>query len=112
MVEKKGEIGDYTFVRKLGEGAYGSVNLMQDCNNELFAIKCIDKKDILKLKKQESVIREKNLLLKLQNNPFIVKLYKTFSDEDSLYFVFEHCQNGTLSELIKEKGKLDPEVAL
>jgi serine/threonine protein kinase len=31
-------------------------------------------------------------------------------DEDSLYFVFEHCRHGTLTDLIKTKEKLSDEL--
>ena len=33
-------------------------------------------------------------------------------DRDHLYFVFEHCQYGTLSTLIDENGKLEKDVCV
>ena len=33
-------------------------------------------------------------------------------DRDHLYFVFEHCQYGTLSTLIDESGKLEKDVCV
>ena len=56
-------------------------------------------------------MREKELLKKLQGNPSIVGLHKTFMDEEHLYFVFEHCKYGTLSNLISILGTLSPEQA-
>ena len=46
------------------------------------------------------VYREKELLniLKHQN---IIELVGTFQDEDHLYFLFEHAENGMLEDLIK-----------
>ena len=52
------------------------------------------------------------MLLMLVDRPFIIKLEMTFMDSENLYFVFEHCQYGTLSNLIKQSGKLQPEVAV
>ena len=57
-------------------------------------------------------MREKDILKQLIGKPFIVLLRKTFMDRDSLYFVFEHCQYGTLSTLIDEKGKLETELCV
>lgn len=34
-------------------------------------------------------------------HPNIVQLITTFSDEEKLYFVFEHCENKTMDDLIK-----------
>jgi len=50
------------------------------------------------------VLREKELLKLLVGKPFIINLQKTFADREYLYFVFDHCKYGTLSNLIKEKG--------
>ena len=46
-------------------------------------------------------MREKDMLKMLLNRPFIINLQMTFMDKDHLYFVFDHCKYGTLSNLIK-----------
>lgn len=56
-------------------------------------------------------MREKDLLRKLSNKPFIVDLLATFSDKDYLYFVFEYCQYGTLSSLVGSLGRLSEELS-
>lgn len=56
---------------------------------------------LVKMKKQQSVMREKAILKRLLGLPFVVQLQCTCIDSESLYFVFEHCKNGSLSELIK-----------
>jgi serine/threonine protein kinase len=53
-------------------------------------------------------MREKDMLKKLVGKPFIIKLQQTFMDQENLYFVFDHCQYGTLSDLITNSGKLNP----
>lgn len=59
---------------------------------------------LVKLGKQESVMREKAILKQLLGLPFVVQLKCTCMDKESLYFVFEHCRNGSLSQLIKDQG--------
>lgn len=57
-------------------------------------------------------MREKEILNQLAGKPTIIKLLRTFKDEKSLYFVFEHCQYGTLSGYMEEtNGKLDEKLA-
>jgi serine/threonine protein kinase len=60
----------------------------------------------MKENKENNVMREKNLLLKLKEHPFIIKLKYTFMDQESLYFVFEHCKHGTLTALIQREKQL------
>ena len=42
----------------------------------------------------------------------MIDLKMTFMDSEHLYFVFEHCKYGTLSNMITQKGKLEPNVAV
>ena len=55
-------------------------------------------------------MREKETLKRMLDKAFIVDLHLTFMDEDSLYFVFEHCHYGTLTNLIETMGGLSHEV--
>ena len=45
-------------------------------------------------------MREKNLLYKLKH-PNMIQLCANYMDDEYLYFVFEHCENKTLDDLIK-----------
>ncbi|CDW74527.1 3-phosphoinositide-dependent protein kinase-1 [Stylonychia lemnae] len=57
---------------------------------------------IIKFNKTKSVHREKDILNQLKDHPNVIKLENTFQDKQNLYFVFEHCPNGTLSNLISK----------
>lgn len=48
----------------------------------------------------------------LKGRKFIIDLKMTFMDTEHLYFVFENCKYGTLSNLISQKGKLEPNVCV
>eukprot|EP00347_Sterkiella_histriomuscorum_P019665 403340754 len=75
----------------------------------MVAIKSVSQKRILELDKTRSVFREKQLLSELQH-PYIVKLITTLKDEENLYFVFEHCNKGSLNDLVAKKKKLDERI--
>jgi serine/threonine protein kinase len=55
---------------------------------------------VLELGKQRHILREKEILKALKH-PTIIRLLKTFKDEENLYFIFEHAENGTLDDFIK-----------
>ena len=97
----------------MGEGSFGQVYLaLFKENNSYVAIKQLHKADLIKKDKIDAVMREKSTLHSLKGRPFIIDLKMTFMDTEHLYFVFEHCKYGTLSNLITQKGKLEPRVAV
>lgn len=72
---KQGKIEDYALMKKIGNGAFGKVYLAKHIKtNEIFAIKQLDKQTLIKLNKQEAVMREKVILKLLQGIPNIIKL--------------------------------------
>ena len=98
---------DFEILKKIGNGSFGKVFLAKHKPlNILVSIKQLDKKTVVQLKKQDAVMREKAILKKLQDVPFIVELLWTFMDDSSLYFVFDHCKYGNLSNLIDQQGIL------
>ncbi|CAG8552032.1 4612_t:CDS:10 [Diversispora eburnea] len=105
-VRKKG-VKDFEFGKTLGEGSYSTVVSARDrTTGREYAIKILDKKHIIKEKKVKYVNIEKNTLNKM-NHPGIVRLYYTFQDPDSLYFVLDHAKNGELLAFIKKLGSFD-----
>ncbi|CAI2163258.1 6542_t:CDS:2 [Funneliformis geosporum] len=105
-VKKKG-VKDFEFGKTLGEGSYSTVVAARDrSNNREYAAKILDKKHIIKEKKVKYVNIEKNTLNKM-NHPGIVRLYYTFQDPDSLYFILDQAKNGELLTFIKKLGSFD-----
>jgi len=101
-VIKKG-VKDFQFGRTLGEGSYSTVVAATDRSTlKEYAIKMLDKRHIIKEKKVKYVNIEKNTLNRLGDHPGIVKLYFTFQDETTLYFVLDLAVNGELLGFIKK----------
>lgn len=106
---KKG-VRDFHFGKVLGEGSYSSVYLATDRQSlKEFAIKVLEKRHIIKEKKIKYVNIEKNTLNRLTEHPGIVRLYYTFQDETSLYYVLDLCNGGELLGVLKMTGTFNVE---
>ncbi|OAA46251.1 Serine/threonine-protein kinase domain protein [Metarhizium rileyi] len=104
---KKG-VRDFSFGRVLGEGSYSTVYLATDRQTlKEYAIKVLEKRHIIKEKKIKYVNIEKNTLNRLTEHPGIVRLYYTFQDETSLYYVLDLCNGGELLGVLKKTGTFD-----
>lgn len=108
-VVKKG-VKDFSFGRTLGEGSYSTVLAATDRQtNREYAIKVLDKRHIIKEKKVKYVNIEKDTLNRLTDHPGVVRLYYTFQDERSLYFVLDLATGGELLGVLKKVGSFDEE---
>ncbi|KAK9467786.1 kinase-like domain-containing protein [Lipomyces arxii] len=106
---KKG-VKDFTFGKVLGEGSFSTVVAATDRQTlKGYAIKILDKRHIIKEKKVKYVNIEKNTLNRLGDHPGIVRLFYTFQDERSLYFVLDLASNGELFTVLKRLGTLSIE---
>ena len=106
---KKG-FRDFAFGRTLGEGSYSTVMAATDRETgKEFAIKVLDKRHIIKEKKVKYVNVEKDTLNRLTEHPGVVRLYYTFQDERSLYFVLDLASNGELLGVLKRLSTFDEE---
>ncbi|KAJ5644967.1 Serine/threonine-protein kinase PKH2 [Penicillium longicatenatum] len=106
---KKG-VRDFSFGNTLGEGSYSTVVFATDRQTlKDYAIKILDKRHIIKEKKVKYVNIEKDTLNRLTDHPGVVRLYYTFQDERSLYFVLDLCKGGELLGVLKRMSTFDEE---
>ena len=106
---KKG-VKDFNFGQTLGEGSYSTVLAAQDRQTlKDYAIKVLDKRHIIKEKKVKYVNIERDTLNRLTDHPGVVRLYYTFQDERSLYFVLDMCTGGELLGVLKRMTTFDEE---
>ncbi|EHY53803.1 serine/threonine protein kinase [Exophiala dermatitidis] len=106
---KKG-VKDFNFGQTLGEGSYSTVLAATDRQSgKQYAIKVLDKRHIIKEKKVKYVNIEKDTLNRLTDHPGVVRLYYTFQDERSLYFVLDLCPGGELLGVLKRMSTFDEE---
>lgn len=106
---KKG-VKDFNFGHTLGEGSYSTVLAATDRQTgKDYAIKVLDKRHIIKEKKVKYVNIERDTLNRLTEHPGVVRLYYTFQDERSLYFVLDLASGGELLGVLKKLGSFDIE---
>lgn len=98
---------DFIFGKVIGEGSYSTVYLAKEIEsgNE-FAVKVLEKRHIMREKKTQYVMREKEVLMKL-NHPFFIRLFYTFQDQDRLYFVLNYARQGELLDYLHRLSCFD-----
>ncbi|XP_064272071.1 serine/threonine-protein kinase Nek11 isoform X2 [Passer domesticus] len=101
----------YTLQRKLGNGSFGSVYLVNDRKaKQGEELKVLKEISVGNLKPNETV--EANLeaqLLSKLDHPAIVKFYASFVERDSFCIITEYCEGGDLDFKIqeyKDSGKM------
>ncbi|EDO17957.1 hypothetical protein Kpol_1054p2 [Vanderwaltozyma polyspora DSM 70294] len=105
-------IKDFKFGEVLGDGSYSTVMLATSIETKKkYAVKVLSKEYLIKQKKVKYVNIEKNALQKLNNSRGIVRLFFTFQDEASLYFLLEYAPNGDFLSLIKKFGSMNEDCA-
>ncbi|KAG1676353.1 hypothetical protein FOA52_001148 [Chlamydomonas sp. UWO 241] len=104
-------IDEFEIIKPISRGAFGRVYLARKhATKDLFAIKVMKKKDLIRKNMVESVNNERNILA-LANNPFVVRFYYSFTSKENLYIVMEYLNGGDCFSLLRKFGCLDEDVA-
>lgn len=95
---------DLEKIRTIGTGTFGRVVLVRHRpTNQAFALKCMQKANIVETHQQKNVLYEKGIISEC-SHPFILKLFETYTDQHQLYMLFELVQGGELWSLLYEKS--------
>ncbi|XP_055929106.1 serine/threonine-protein kinase Sgk2-like isoform X3 [Argiope bruennichi] len=88
---------DFEFLKVIGKGSFGRVLLAKHkTEGNVYAVKVLQKKMILKRNEKNHVMSERNVLLKNLHHPFLVGLHYAFQTPDKLYFVLDYVNGGEL----------------
>ncbi|KAG0147428.1 hypothetical protein CROQUDRAFT_715088 [Cronartium quercuum f. sp. fusiforme G11] len=106
-------IQDFQIGEILGEGSYSTVfhAIEKSGRGTEYAIKVLDKRHIQKEKKIKYVAVERDTLNRLERHPGCLRLFATFQDDSSLYYLLEYAAKGEILKVIKLFGSLSTDCA-
>ncbi len=105
-------IGNYSILKKIGEGGMGSVYLARDMTLEReVAIKIISPQ-LARIPHLMARFRVEAIAQARLNHTNIVTIHAFDHQEETYYIVMEHIPGKTLKTMIKEKGKIPVQQAL
>jgi len=95
------EFEQLTKVAIVGKGAFGSVYIVENnkstsVTDRYYSLKCMSKSSIMQRGHEKRVLIEKNALQATISSPFVISLFGTFQDQDSIYFLTDFIQGGNL----------------
>ncbi|EGR32862.1 protein kinase domain protein [Ichthyophthirius multifiliis] len=94
-------------IKKLGFGQFGSVFLVKSkIDNEYYALKCIQKAQVIEQSLEKHLLQEKKVLENAQF-PLIMKFIRSFKDNNNIYFLNEYVKGMELFDVIREIGLLN-----
>lgn len=99
---------EFESVAIVGRGAFGEVRLVKmKGSGDYMAMKKLKKSEILKKEQVYHVRAERDIMARgrsdeMNNNPWAVKLYFAFQDEENLYLIMEYVPGGDLLHLLVE----------
>ena len=99
-------IDDFEAIKVIGRGAFGEVRLCRRKDEapgpdaEIYAIKVLRKKE-MRQKDQVAHVRAERDVMRTAaaGNPWVVKLFSSFDDDEFLYLVMEYLPGGDLMTL-------------
>jgi serine/threonine protein kinase len=101
------KIKDYTFLRLIGKGNYGSVyEVFSEGRLESAAAKVMPKEIFKKMPKLMELVKTEIRVLKECKNENVVKYVDNFMTERSIVIVMEYCEGGELQTYLQSKGRL------
>ena len=96
---------DLYYAKNLGKGKFGNVCLVHNMKH-FFAIKAVSRKAAERQKILiKYFIQERNILLTL-DNPFIMKLLKTFKTDNNIFFLLEYIKGRGMNKYLNSRSQI------
>jgi serine/threonine protein kinase len=105
MVKGK-KVGKYELGKTLGSGSFSKVKLGVDDTGKQFAVKIIEKEQLVREHMEEQLKREISVM-KLLKHPHIVQLYDVLQTQNHIYLVLELVTGGELFDRILSVKRFD-----
>ena len=109
MCDKKLSVDDFTTLKVIGKGSYGTVLLVEKKDDKkIYAMKILKKKAMIK-RNQVNHIKTERKIMELIDHPFIVKLVYAFQTPQKLYMIMDYCPGGELFYHIQRVERFNEE---
>ena len=106
------KINFYLYGRKIGQGAFGKVNLgLNVLTGRVVAIKSFKTTPIKKFQHKMKKIQYETELMKRFNHKNITKILEVFNDEEYMLIIMEYINGGNLFSFVKKRRKLSEKMA-
>lgn len=106
------ELSDLVLVKSIGHGMFGRVFLVYNSlTNAAYALKTVARWKVHEYNVFENIILERKVLLEI-DHPMMMKLVKTFKDDQRVYFLMELVQGIDLFDVIRVISKMDEEKSM
>jgi len=88
-------------VAVIGQGAFGLVYVVEEkkknsTTSRYHSLKCMSKSSIVQRGNEKRVLIEKHALQASISTPFVISIFGTYQDKDSIYFLTDFIQGGNL----------------
>jgi len=104
-------ISDFNVLKPISRGAFGRVYLARkQSSGDLFAIKVLQKDDMVEKQLVGRVITERDIFAEV-SNPLIVRFFWSFQSQKRLYLAMEYVPGGDMYSLLCNLGFLDEVLA-
>ncbi|KAJ9453004.1 RAC family serine/threonine-protein kinase-like protein [Diplonema papillatum] len=113
MSKERVKRSDFEALRTLGRGTSGIVLLVRyKKNHQLYAMKIINKSDVVSSGRAQDPIRERDVMRKTKSR-FLVRMHYSFQSSTKLYFVLDYLPGGDLYYYTEQfdGGRLDEPTA-
>jgi len=102
-------VEDFDLLHVIGKGSFGKVlQVRKKDNGKIYAMKVLNKKNILENNELEHTRTEKEILQKLIH-PFLVNLNYCFQTPEKLYFIMDYINGGELFYHLQKEHKFTPD---
>uniref|UniRef100_A0A3B5MZH7 Protein kinase X-linked n=1 Tax=Xiphophorus couchianus TaxID=32473 RepID=A0A3B5MZH7_9TELE len=89
----------------VGTGTFGRVFLVKDKKSKaFFALKQMKISDVIRLKQEQHVHNEKEVLTEI-SHPFLIRLFWTHHDDRFLYMLMDYVPGGELFSYLRSRGR-------
>ncbi|XP_029102307.1 serine/threonine-protein kinase greatwall [Scleropages formosus] len=109
---KPPSIEDFHIIKPISRGAFGKVYLSRKrSNSKLYAIKVVNKADMVDKNMTEQMRAERNALA-LSKSPFVVHLFYSLQTATKVYLVMEYLIGGDVKSLLHIYGYFDEDMSV